>query len=232
MLSIRNQRLCAWSIVVGAVMFGLGWALFAGMFPPHSPASSAEDIATFYRSNTNMIRFGMVLTLISPAFYLPFGIVVAWQMYRIDKGNLVLAAVQFLSNAFGVIAPFLAALLWLTIAFRPERDVQLILLLNDFAWLALIMAFNFNFVQFVCVGLAIFSDKRAQPIFPRWIGYFSLWVALLLVPGGFAVFFKTGAFAWNGLLAFWVPLNAFFVWIIVMLIWVFKAIKREESELA
>jgi hypothetical protein len=232
MLSIRNQRLCAWSIVVGIVMFALGWALFAGMFPPHSPAASAEQIAAFFNASPNMIRLGMVLTMTAPAFYLPFGMVIAMQMYRIDKGNLSLAAVQFLSNAFGVIAPFLAALLWLTITFRPERDPQLILMLNDFAWLALIMAFNFNFVQFVCVGLAIFSDKRDQPIFPRWLGYFSLWVALLLVPGGLAVFFKTGAFAWNGLLAFWVPLNAFFLWIIVMVVYVFKAIKREESELA
>lgn len=231
MLSIRNQRLCAWSIVVGIVMFALGWALFAGFFPPHSPASSAEHIAAFYRGSTNMIRFGMLLTLTAPAFYLPFGMVVALQMYRIDKGNLSLAAVQFLSNAFGVIAPFLSALLWLTIAFRPERDPQIILMLNDFGWLALIMAFAFNTVQFICVGLAIFSDKRDRPIFPRWLGYFSLWVALLLVPGGFAVFFKTGAFAWNGLLAFWIPLNVFFLWIVVMLVFVLKAIKREETEL-
>ena len=37
-----------------------------------------------------------------------------------------------------------------------------------------------------------------------------------IVPGGFAYFFRTGPFAWNGLLAFWIAAGAFFVWILVM----------------
>ncbi|MFV0644062.1 MAG: hypothetical protein ACK5NN_06105 [Sphingomonadaceae bacterium] len=88
------------------------------------------------------------------------------------------------SNLFAVMA-------WITIAFRPDRDPQQILLFNDLAWLSFVMTFMFNFVQFICLALAILGDKRDKPIFLRSSAYFGLWVALLLVSGSFAIFFYT-----------------------------------------
>jgi hypothetical protein len=40
-------------------------------------------------------------------------------------------------------------------------------------------------------------------------------------------FFKTGPFAWNGLLAFWLPISAFAVWFVVIFLVLKKAIYRE-----
>jgi hypothetical protein len=48
------------------------------------------------------------------------------------------------------------------------------------------------------------------------VAYFNIWVGLLFVPGGVSYFFRTGPFAWCGLLAFWVAAGAFFVWLLVM----------------
>ena len=48
-------------------------------------------------------------------------------------------------------------------------------------------------------------------------------------PGGLITFFKTGPFAWNGLLAFWVPLVIFFVWFLVMFVALLKTIREQES---
>jgi hypothetical protein len=64
----------------------------------------------------------------------------------------------------------------------------------------------------VALGLAILRDDSEQLVFPRWIAYFNFWVAILSLPGVLIPLFKIGPFAWNGLLAFWVPLVTFGVW--------------------
>ena len=64
-------------------------------------------------------------------------------------------------------------------------------------------------------AICVLRDSRAEPIIPRWYGYFNLWVATLFIPGGLIYFFKSGAFAWNGAFAFWLPATVFGTWFMV-----------------
>jgi hypothetical protein len=48
------------------------------------------------------------------------------------------------------------------------------------------------------------------------LGYFNVWCAFIFAAGGLVVLFKDGAFAWNGLLAFWLVAVFFGVWFLVM----------------
>jgi len=82
-------------------------------------------------------------------------------------------------------------------------------------------------VQVAAVAFAIFLDKGERPIFPRWAGYLSAWVAMLFAPGGFVVFFKHGPFGWNGLVSFWFVLVAFSVWMLTMTILLFRAVDAQ-----
>jgi len=45
MVDRRYHRLCAWAGPTFAVLFGLGFWVFAGYLPPHQPAADAEHIA-------------------------------------------------------------------------------------------------------------------------------------------------------------------------------------------
>lgn len=49
-------------------------------------------------------------------------------------------------------------------------------------------------------------------------------------PGAFAYMFRTGPFAWNGLLAFWLAASAFFAWLITMMCLTLRAISAEANE--
>jgi hypothetical protein len=44
------------------------------------------------------------------------------------------------------------------------------------------------------------------------------------------VFFKTGPFAWDGLISWWVPAVDFFGWAVVMMVLTAKAARREGEE--
>ena len=89
------------------------------------------------------------------------------------------------------------------------------------------MTFAPFIIQNIALGLCILSDKQAEPIFPRWVGYYNLWVAVLFVPGGLLTFFKTGPFAWDGLFVWWVPFAVFFSWYIAMPFILMGAIKQQ-----
>ena len=98
----------------------------------------------------------------------------------------------------------MANLFWLLAAFRPERDPQLTLLLNDLAWVTFSSQVGFLIAQSVILALAIYLDRQERPVFRRWVAHFNLVVAALLIPAAFVGAAMTGPIAWDGLLTFWV----------------------------
>jgi hypothetical protein len=44
----------------------------------------------------------------------------------------------------------------------------------------------------LALGLAILSDTRSSKIFPRWLGYYNIFVGLSFLPDLLVPFFKTG----------------------------------------
>lgn len=208
-----------------AVLFTIGWWFIAGFVPPHAPLMSAAEVATAYSENTGGIRFGMLLAMFSASLTIPFAAVIAVQLRRIEGRSSVLAYTELAAGAVAVWILIIPAILWTAAAFRPDRDPQIILLLNDVGWLFLLMTFAPLLVQLVSIGIGVLSDPRESPLFARWVGYFNIWVAILFIPGGMITFFKTGPFAWDGLIAFWIPLGVFVAWFIVMFFVLVKAIR-------
>lgn len=80
------------------------------------------------------------------------------------------------------------------------------------------------------VGCAILRDTHTTPLFSWGVGYFNLWVALLITPAMVVPFLKTDPFAYNGLLALYLPFGAFFLWMIVMALALFKSIQKHEYD--
>ena len=154
----------------------------------------------------------------------PFVAVISIQMKRMEDTPSILSYTQLSSGTAGIIFLILPCVIWTVAAFRPERDPALILLLNDFGWITFLMPFGTFVVQNFAIGFAILGDKSAVPVLPRWIGFFTIWVAILFLPGALLTFLKTGPFAWDGLFVFWVPLNIFFGWYLVMIVCLRKAI--------
>jgi hypothetical protein len=74
------------------------------------------------------------------------------------------------------------------------------------------------------------ADKREKPIFPRWFGYFNFWIGIMFIPGELIWFFKTGPFAWNGLVSFWFVVAAFSVWMVLMTYYTAKAIRNQPEQ--
>ena len=227
-MNTRSQVLCAWCGILCPVAMFIGLWPAAGFFPPHLPTASAVEIAAIYAQNANGIRLGTIFILIAGALYLPFTAAITAQMRRIEtRETPVLTYTQFAAGAASSLLFVIPALIWTVAAFRPERNPDVTQALNDIGWFFFVMPFVLGFTQNLALGFAIISDINKRPVFPRWVGFFNFWVALLFVPGCLITFFKTGPFAWNGLLAFWVPACVFGPWFFIVAIYVMKAAKQQ-----
>lgn len=220
------HKACALSGLLFSIIFALAWWPLAQFFPPHSPGWDATAVAEFYQARTTSVRFGMMLAMFSAALLMSWAAALAIQMRRIEGSHPILSYVQVMAGAGSMLFFTLPPMLWTLAAFRPERHIEVTLAIHDFGWLMVVMAVPAAIMQNLSFALAILSDKRENPLFPRWSGYLNIWVALLFLPSGLITFFKDGPFAWDGAVAFWLPAIGFFTWIMVTTPLLFRAIDR------
>jgi len=225
-MSARSLKTCIWAGPISGALFGLGIWPLAHFIPLLDPLYSAEKIASIYQSNLIGIRLGGIVLMFGAALNAAFfGAIYAF-VKRIEGENGPYAITQAISGGVLIAFIFLPAMLFTVTAFRPDRPVELTLLMNDFAWLALVIPTPPGVVQGLAVGFAILGDKRPQPFLPRWTCYMSLWMAVLTLPAPLAVMFKSGPFAWNGFLAFWLPAGIAGVWLVAMTVAMLKSADR------
>lgn len=227
-MTAMDQKVCAWGGPAGAACIGVG-LLLAGFVPPPSATLEALEVASLYRENAGMIRLGMVIGLLGIAGYAMLVAAISTQMRRQQLPSQLPVYLQLGAGSIGVLTVMFPLMIFAVAAFRPERDPQLIQLLNDLGWLIIIPAFPTFIAQYLGIAFGIFQDRSPSPPFPRWLGYFNLWVMVLFMPGGAAYFFRTGPFAWDGILAFWLAASAFFAWLLVMCWQLLRAINAQES---
>jgi len=223
----RMQFLCLWCAPVYGVLISVGWWLLAGFVPPPLPSWGAAEIADIYVQNASGIRLGMVFMMAGLLFWMPFIAVTSAQIARMESKPHVLAYAQLLGGALSVAPVFISIMIWATLAFRAGHDPKTVLILNDMAWLVTTMPFGAIVVQLMAIGLAILGDRSEQRIMPRWVAFVNFWVALLSMPAALIIFFYSGPFAWNGIIAFWIPLVAFGIWFSVMVYALHRAIKNQ-----
>jgi hypothetical protein len=220
----RIQLLCAWCGPVFLTMFMVGFWLVAGLVPPPSATDTAPQIASFYTSNTDQLRVGVLLLLIGAPLLVPFSLLLALQLKRSDERIAPLAYVQLLMSVVTMLELLLPVVLIGTAAFRPGRPPADTQLLNDTAFTILLWAFSPPTLEFAAIGLAILWDRSDRPLFPRWSGYVDLAVAAIFAAGAPALFVKSGAFGWDGAIAFWAVLGSFGVWVWVTFLTMLRAI--------
>jgi hypothetical protein len=213
--SARTQRLLLAATVVTGGIFTFGYVLLSGMFPPPSPALSATDVAALYTEHNMRLRIGVALCLIGGGFNIPWSLTVAAQMAKLEKGLPLWSILQMIGAVMNSIMVVVPVLLWGTAAFNPARNPEITQALHDFAMLTFITPVSWLWMQMLPVAIVSLSrrDHEARSAFPRWIGWLSMSLCLITQHGVTGQLVKTGPFAWNGLLTFWVPVAMSGLWV-------------------
>jgi membrane protein implicated in regulation of membrane protease activity len=76
----------------------------------------------------------------------------------------------------------------------------------------------------------VYFDDGPNPVFPRWVGHYSVATALAMAPAVGAAVFTTGPLAWNGAISFWLRNGAFALFVVVMFFVLRNVLHRQAVE--
>ena len=226
-----RQLLAAWSGPVLVVLFFLGLVTFMDFVPPPSPMNSGEVTAALYRDHLLSMRIGIVLCSFAVALLAPWGASIAARTRRTETRFPVFTYTQLGCIGTGLMVAVLCFLIWAIAAFRPDDLApETTRMLHDLGWFLFLFDVPPFMVWMIAIGLAILMNQSGRQLFPRWAGYFCIWIAVCEAPAVLILFFKTGPFAYNGLVGFWLPTVAFFAWVIVFTWLVIRDVNAEHAE--
>lgn len=225
--NIKAQWVSLWTgPAVGAVLV-VAMLAFPGFWPPMSPTMSAEQVARFYAEHTDWIRFSQVTFDLCGIMVLPFFMVIVVQMKRMKTQSHIFAYCYLTAVVSGATIFALSNIFFLVAAFRPDRNPELVMLLNDLAWIVFIAPVGMVVAQFLLLAAAVHFDDGPDPVFPRWVGHYSLATGVAMIPAVGAAVWQTGPLAWDGLLSFWLRNGAFALFVMVMFFVLRRAVLRQ-----
>jgi len=213
----KQIRICISAGPATAVLLIVALWPLAQFIPPPPPLLDADWYAEFYRSNVIGIRMTAVALMLGSTVSVMFYAAMATLTKRMEGEVGPWTMTLLVASAIGVTTFFCSGVFFAVLGFRPERSVEELYLINDFAWIMLVIPAFPASLQAFAMGIATLGDKRARPILPRWTGYLNLWFGMLFLPGFLVGVFKSGPLAW-------IPAIFFGLWLLVLAWVVFQRI--------
>lgn len=224
-----DQWICWWSIPIFYLLFGLIFVYLGKLMPPPKPGLSQAQIVHFIMSNKHDMQVAWVLLALTlGTASLSSGLIVE-QMKRM-KGVSSAFAYTYLAVLAVAALPgcLFCGIMFALAAFRPDRDPELLVLLYDMGLLSFVGSLGCFVTQYMIFALAIFLDQRR--IFPRWLAYMSIWGVVTEFIAATIWTFRSGPYAWDGLVSFYLGTAIFLLWEICLVVYLYKAIKNQPVE--
>ena len=215
----RLEWLGAWSGIAWVILASAGFG-GSGLLPVQAASTSPGELAAYLSEFKYQLLIGMLLLLIGGfTFLMTWSITVAYQVRKYANPSPMAFYVMFGVGLIAAMIAMLTGVIGSAMAFRVDTlSPDTTQLLYDFMWFLFLIPWPPFMLWQVVMGFAILSDQNSEVMFPRWMGYFALWVAALEMFSALSVFFYDGPFSYNGLVTFWVPAVSFFVWVLVFAI--------------
>jgi hypothetical protein len=226
----KNRKLDQWIafwIVPGFfTLFGIVFVPLSWMMPPRSPSSPTPQIVDFMQSH-NLLLACAILTLsfglapLSNAVYLI-------QIKRMSVSPVFRYSVMVGSMTGAIVGMLFPMFCFGLGAFRSGYKPSTLAMLYDFGYLAYIGSLGCFCIMWMACGPAILLDKNN--VLPKWLGYYTVWqyvTELMAAPVWIA---KSGPFAWNGLMTFWLAMVLYVSWQCIVYICIYRAIKNQPDD--
>ena len=215
-----------WTLVVFYNLYGLLFFVIARTQPPPQPTLSHSEIVQWFAARHHGLIYGYAIVFIVGGATAIMNATLAYTMRRMSVSR-AFAYSYLVIYALATLPGMLIMGVACTVgAMRPDRDPELMSWLYDFAFLSFEGTMGVFLIGSLVWMVAVLLDQNR--VFPKWFGYLNLCNALTEVVVAPAWIFKSGAFAWNGVIAWWIDMFVFVTYTAVFLTLLRRLILRED----
>jgi hypothetical protein len=215
-----------WTMIVFYNLFVVSFFVLSRTQPPPNPSWDVPRVVQWFADNHDGILLGFGITFLVAGFTSVSNALIAYSIRRMSVSRAFAysyLALYSLSTLPGMLLLCIA----LTVgAMRPDRDPALIGWLYDFAFLSFVGTMGVFLVGSLVWMAAILLDENR--VFPKWFGYLNLCNALTEIVVSPAWIFRSGPFAWNGTIAWWIDMVVFGVYTGAFITLLRRLIERED----
>ena len=215
-----------WTTVAFYQVFFLVFFVLTRTQPPPNPAWDVTRVAVWFDRHHDGLLIGFAIMFLVTGMAAPSNALIAYSMRRMSVSRAFAYSYLVLYSLSAVPGMLLMCIALTVGAMRPERDPKLIGWLYDFAFLSFVATMGVFLIGSLVWMAAILLDRNR--VFPKWFGYLNLCNALTEVVVSPVCIFKSGVFAWNGLIAWWIDVVVFGIYTGVFIVLLRNMIVRED----
>jgi len=222
----RELWIAWWTMLVFYQLFGLLFFVVTRTQPPPQPWWEPTRVAQWFDDHHYGLLIGFAFVFIISGMTALMNALIAYSMRRMSVSR-AFAYSYLVIYALSTLPGMLLLGIALTVgAMRPDRDPELIRWIYDFAFMTFDGTMGVFLVGSLVWMVAILLDENR--VLPKWFAYLSLCNALTEVVVAPAWIFKSGVFAWNGAISYWLNVGVFVTYTTVFLTLLRRMILRED----
>ena len=230
--SIRSQKMGLWCSWIFSALTVVGW-LWIGHFALPAPADLGLEATKVWYTETYRWRtiIGCSIFYVACGFLVPSSIQFGIMLAKVEGRHPLWSLTAAVCGVFISLIIFLNACAWIVCAYRPEFGADVIQAFNDWAWFAFLLGWIYLTVEMVASAIVGLQDRRPEPMIPRWLAWGTLSGAITLITAAGPAFFQSGAFAYHGLLGFYLPMVIWGLYLNVTAACMYRELAREEASI-
>ncbi len=208
--NIRSQKAGLYCTFVFVALTVVGWLGIAHFWAP-APADIGLEATKIWFTETYQWQtiLGCTIFYIGAGLLTPGSIQFAIMLAKIEGKWPLWSITTGVCGIFISLIIFFNCCAWIVVAYRPEFGADVIQAWYDWSWFAFLLGWIYLAIEMVATGIVELMDEREVPMIPRWFTWATFAGAASLITAAGPAFFKSGPFAYHGLLAFYLPV---FVW--------------------
>jgi hypothetical protein len=215
-----------WTLVVFYNLYGLLFFVITRTQPPPQPSLEPSEVAQWFAERRQGLIYGYAVVFIVGGATAIMNATLAYSMRRMSVSR-AFAYSYLVIYALATLPGMLLMGIVATVgAMRPDRDPELLHWLYDFAFLSFEGTMGVFLIGSLVWMVAVLLDENG--VFPKWFGYLNLCNALTEVVVAPAWIFRSGPFAWDGAIAWWINMGVFVTYTAVFLTLLRRMILRED----
>lgn len=227
---LSTQKIGLWCNWVFVGLTAIGWLGIAHFWAP-ARADLGLDATKVWFSQTHRwgTIIGCTIFYIAAGLLTPGSIQFGLMLQKIEGRRPVMSITTAVCGIFISLIVFFNCCAWIVAAYRPETGADVIQSWYDWAWFAFLLGWIYLAIEMAATGVVELMDDRDQPMIPRWLTWLTFAGAATLVFAAGPAFFKSGPFAYHGLLAFYLPVAIWGAYIALTTWFMMKELNREAA---